>query len=322
VIGVIGALCLIVVTHLALRRIVIDPLKRAVASLDKIAANDLTIAIPQSGQNEIGQLFDAMRRMQHGLSDTVMNVRSSCDAINTGAREIAAGNIDLSSRTEEQSASLEETAASMEELTSTVRQNADNAQQASKLAATAADVAQRGGEVVGRAVVTMNAISTSSNRIAEITGMIDGIAFQTNILALNAAVESARAGEHGRGFAVVATEVRTLAQRSANAAKEIKTLIGTSVHDVQLGNGLVAQAGNTMTEIVDAVQKVASLMNEITAASIEQSAGIAQVGKAVSQMDQVTQQNAALVEQAAAAASSLEQQAKQMADAVAAFQLS
>jgi len=190
------------------------------------------------------------------------------------------------------------------------------------LAATAADVAQRGGEVVGRAVATMNAISTSSNRIAEITGLIDGIAFQTNILALNAAVESARAGEHGRGFAVVATEVRTLAQRSANAAKEIKTLIGTSVHDVQLGNGLVAQAGDTMTEIVDAVQKVASLMNEITAASIEQSAGIAQVGKAVSQMDQVTQQNAALVEQAAAAASSLEQQAKQMADAVAAFQLS
>jgi len=252
----------------------------------------------------------------------VMNVRSNCDAINTGAREIAAGNIDLSSRTEEQSASLEETAASMEELTSTVKQNADNAQQASKLAATAADVAQRGGEVVGRAVATMNAISTNSNRIAEITGMIDGIAFQTNILALNAAVESARAGEHGRGFAVVATEVRTLAQRSANAAKEIKTLIGTSVHDVQLGNGLVVQAGNTMTEIVDAVQKVASLMNEITAASLEQSEGIAQVGKAVSQMDQVTQQNAALVEQAAAAASSLEQQAKQMADAVAAFQLS
>jgi methyl-accepting chemotaxis protein len=322
VIGVIGALCLIAVTHLALRRIVIDPLKRAIASLDQIAANDLTNAIPQSGRNEIGQLFDAMRRMQHGLSGTVMNVRSSCDAINTGAREIAAGNIDLSSRTEEQSASLEETAASMEELTSTVKQNADNAQQASKLAATAADVAQRGGEVVGRAVATMNAISTSSNRIAEITGMIDGIAFQTNILALNAAVESARAGEHGRGFAVVATEVRTLAQRSANAAKEIKTLIGTSVHDVQLGNGLVAQAGDTMTEIVNAVQKVASLMNEITAASIEQSAGIAQVGKAVSQMDQVTQQNAALVEQAAAAASSLEQQAKQMADAVAAFQLS
>ena len=322
IIGVIGALCLIAVTHLALRRIVIDPLKRAVASLDQIAANDLTSVIPQSGRNEIGQLFDAMRRMQLGLSDTVMNVRSNCDAINTGAREIAAGNIDLSSRTEEQSASLEETAASMEELTSTVKQNADNAQQASKLAATAADVAQRGGDVVGRAVATMNAISTSSNRIAEITGMIDGIAFQTNILALNAAVESARAGEHGRGFAVVATEVRTLAQRSANAAKEIKTLIGTSVHDVQLGNGLVVQAGNTMTEIVDAVQKVASLMNEITAASLEQSEGIAQVGKAVSQMDQVTQQNAALVEQAAAAASSLEQQAKQMADAVAAFQLS
>ena len=324
VIGVIAALCLIAITHLALRRIVIDPLKRAVASLDQIAANNLTIAIPQGegGQNEIGQLFDAMRRMQHGLSATVMNVRSNCDAINTGAREIAAGNIDLSSRTEEQSASLEETAASMEELTSTVKQNADNAQQASKLAATAADVAQRGGEVVGRAVATMNAISTSSNRIAEITGMIDGIAFQTNILALNAAVESARAGEHGRGFAVVATEVRTLAQRSANAAKEIKTLIGTSVHDVQLGNGLVVQAGGTMTEIVDAVQKVASLMNEITAASLEQSEGIAQVGKAVSQMDQVTQQNAALVEQAAAAASSLEQQAKQMADAVAAFQLS
>ncbi|WP_341318198.1 methyl-accepting chemotaxis protein [Paraburkholderia sp. IMGN_8] len=321
VFGVGGALALIVATHFALRRIVTAPLKDAADLLDRIAANDLTARIPAASGNEIGQLFAAMQRMQRGLSQTVANVRNSCEAIYSGAREIAAGNLDLSSRTEQQSAALEETAASMEQLTSTVKQNADNAQQASRQASNAADVAQGGGEVVERAIQTMNAISQSSRRIAEITGMIDSIAFQTNILALNAAVESARAGEQGRGFAVVANEVRSLALRSADAAREIKALIGASVEDVANGNSLVAQAGQSMKDIVGAVRSVATIMNEIKAATIEQSAGIEQVGQAVTQMDQVTQQNAALVEQAAAAASALEQQAQSMTDAVSAFRL-
>ncbi|PRY08189.1 methyl-accepting chemotaxis protein [Paraburkholderia sp. BL25I1N1] len=321
VIGVAGALALIVATHFALRRIVTTPLKEAADLLDRIAANDLTALIPEASGNEIGQLFAAMQRMQRGLSQTVANVRNSCEAIYGGAREIAAGNLDLSSRTEQQSAALEQTAASMEQLTSTVKQNADNAQQASTQASSAADVAQGGGEVVERAIQTMNAISESSRRIAEITGMIDSIAFQTNILALNAAVESARAGEQGRGFAVVASEVRSLALRSADAAREIKALIGASVEDVANGNDLVAQAGQSMKEIVGAVRSVATIMNEIKAATIEQSTGIEQVGQAVTQMDQVTQQNAALVEEAAAAASALEQQAQLLTDAVSAFRL-
>ncbi|PTB21127.1 methyl-accepting chemotaxis protein [Trinickia symbiotica] len=320
--GVSLALAVIVATHFALRRIVIAPLRQAAAVLDRIAANDLTVDVPQAGANEIGQLFSAMRRMRQGLWQAVSGVRENCDAIHTAAREIAAGNLDLSSRTEQQSASLEETAASMEELTSTVKRNADNAREASGLASSAAEVAARGGDVVERAVKTMNAVSASSQKIADITGIIDSIAFQTNILALNAAVESARAGELGRGFAVVAGEVRSLAQRSAAAAQEIKTLIGASVEDVKNGNALVAEAGRTMGEIVAAVGEVATIMAEITSATAEQSIGIEQVGQAVSQMDQVTQQNAALVEQSAAAASALEQQASATAQAVAAFRLS
>ena len=321
VVGVSFALVLIVATHFTLRRIVLRPLRQAVDVLDRIAANDLTVAVPEAGSNEIGQLFGAMRRMRHGLWQTVSDVRTNCDAIHTAAREIAAGNLDLSSRTEQQSASLQETAANMDQLTSTVKRNADSAQQASSLASSAAEVATRGGDVVARAVRTMNAVSESSQKIADITGMIDSIAFQTNILALNAAVESARAGEAGRGFAVVASEVRALAQRSAAAAQEIKTLIGTSVADVKNGNTLVVEAGQTMNEIVTAVSEVAGIMAEITAATAEQSVGIGQIGDAVSQMDQVTQQNAALVEESAAAASALEQQAQATASAVAAFRL-
>lgn len=319
--GVAMALALIVVAHFALRKIVVRPLQVASELLNRIAGSDLTVSIPEGGKSELGQLFTAMSQMRTGLARTVSNVRVNCEAIHGGAREIAAGNLDLSSRTEQQSASLEETAASMEELTSTVKQNADHARQASRLAANAADVAQRGGDVVQRAVHTMTAITASSNKIAEITGMINSIAFQTNILALNAAVESARAGEQGRGFAVVAGEVRTLAQRSAAAAQEIKTLIAASVDDIRDGNELVVQAGQTMGEIVGAVQGVATIMAEITSATVEQSTGIEQVGQAVSQMDRVTQQNAALVEQAAAAASALEQQAQSMTDAVSAFRL-
>ena len=320
-VGVVVALVLVVITHFALRRIVAAPLQQAAALLDRIAQNDLTVDIPDAGSNEIGQLFGAMHRMQAGLTRTVSHVRDSCEAIHGGAREIAAGNLDLSSRTEEQSASLEQTSASMEQLTSTVKQNADNALQASTLANNTSDLARRGGEVVSRAVHTMAAIRSSSHKIADITSLIDSIAFQTNILALNAAVESARAGEQGRGFAVVAGEVRALAQRSASAAREIKGLIGESVEDVRNGNELVAQAGQTMNDIVNAARDVATLMAEITHASVEQSTGIEQVGLAVGQMDQVTQQNAALVEEVSAAASTLESQAQVMKTTMAAFRL-
>jgi methyl-accepting chemotaxis protein len=321
-VGLLGALALVVATHLALRRLVSAPLAQAVDVLNQIAANDLSVEIVGGGRNEIGQLLSAMRRMQGGLSQTVRGVRTSCDAINTGAREIAAGNLDLSSRTEQQSSSLEQTASSMEQLTSSVRQNAQHANDASGLATGAAEVAQRGGRVVEQVIETMEVISRSSGKIADITGIIDGIAFQTNILALNASVEAARAGEQGRGFAVVAGEVRNLAQRSAAAAREIKSLIDASVHDVRNGRALVGEAGATMAEIVASVDKVSGLMKEIASATVEQSAGIEQVETAVSQMDQVTQQNAALVEEAAAAAESLEQQASQMAQAVATFRVS
>lgn len=320
-VGVALALGLLFAAHTTLRRVVIHPLQRATLLLDQIASNDLSGRIDYQSRNEIGQLFDAMRRMQEGLSHTVSVVRSRCEAIGTGTREIAAGNLDLSARTEEQSASLGETAASMKELSSTVKRNADNAKEANHLASAASDVAQSGGAAISDVIRTMDDISSSSRKIAEITGLIDGIAFQTNILALNAAVEAARAGEQGKGFAVVAGEVRNLAQRSADAAKEIKHLIEVSVGNVTHGNRQVTEAGQTMNEVVKKVGSLASLIAEISAATLEQSDGIGQVEIAVSQMDQVTQQNAALVEQASAATTSLESQVDDMVGAVAAFRL-
>jgi methyl-accepting chemotaxis protein len=262
-----------------------------------------------------------MDMMRAQLASVVSDVRSGTDLINTASGEIAAGNQELSARTEQQASALEETAASLEELTSTVRQNAENAQQANQLAASASDIAQQGGAVVGQVVQTMGSINASAKNIVDIIGVIDGIAFQTNILALNAAVEAARAGEQGRGFAVVATEVRTLAQRSAAAAKEIKVLIDTSVQQVDAGAKLVDQAGATMHAIIDSVRNVTDIMNEITAASTEQSAGIEQINKAVAQMDQVTQQNAALVEEAAAASAAMQEQAAGLASTVGVFMI-
>jgi methyl-accepting chemotaxis protein len=259
--------------------------------------------------------------MRDGLIDTVSKVRGSTGAITQGANEIASGNADLSRRTEQQAAALEETAASMEELSATVKQNADNAQQANRLAHGALETVTRGGTVVGRVTETMEGITTSSRKVAEIIGMIEGIAFQTNILALNAAVEAARAGEQGRGFAVVASEVRSLAQRSGTAAKEIKELIGESAAKVEQGASLVAEAGKTMHEAMQSVERVTSIMGEIEAAAREQSEGIAQVNKAITQIDEVTQHNAALVEEAAAAAKSLEEQASVLREAVSVFQL-
>jgi methyl-accepting chemotaxis protein len=263
----------------------------------------------------------AMRTMQHGLAQLVEKVRSGTDTITTASSEIAAGNIDLSARTEEQASSLEETAASMEELTSTVQTNTDNVQQANVLASQASEIALRGGQVVEQVVQTMGSINDAAKRIADIIGVIDGIAFQTNILALNAAVEAARAGEQGRGFAVVASEVRNLAQRSAAAAKEIKALISDSVDRVDTGSRLVNVAGETMNDVVTSVKRVTDIMAEITLAGQEQSAGIAQVNQAVAQMDQVTQQNAALVEEAAAAADSMQAQAQQLSRIVSTFRL-
>ncbi|OZI78063.1 methyl-accepting chemotaxis protein, partial [Bordetella genomosp. 2] len=303
------SLVLAVVCWAFMQRGVLRPLRHAGQHFDKIAAGDLTARVEVRNNNEIGQLMAALKRMQENLARTVSQVRRGVDEINVGAREISAGNTDLSSRTEQQAASLEETAASMEELASTVKQNADNARQANQLAASASDVAERGGAAVSEVVSTMEDISASSRKISEIVSVIDGIAFQTNILALNAAVEAARAGEQGKGFAVVAGEVRSLAQRSAQAAKEIKVLIEDSVSKVGTGSQQVERAGATMQEIVASVKRVTDIMGEISAASEEQSGGIDQVNRAVSQMDEVTQQNAALVEEAAAAAGSLQEQA-------------
>lgn len=296
-------------------------LNEVVRVLGALSQGDLTENITNEYFGTFGRLKDDSNRTIEKLKEIVGQIKDATDTINTAAREIAAGNSDLSQRTEEQASSLEETASSMEELTSTVKQNAENAKQANQLAIGASDVAGKGGAVVNQVVVTMDSINESSRKIVDIISVIDGIAFQTNILALNAAVEAARAGEQGRGFAVVAGEVRNLAQRSAAAAKEIKTLIGDSVEKVQGGSKLVAQAGQTMEEIVTSIRRVTDIMSEITAASVEQSAGIEQVNLAITQMDEVTQQNAALVEEAAAAAESLEEQAQNLSESVATFKL-
>ena len=306
---------------IGITRSVTKPLAEAVTLANQVADGDLSARIVSTARDETGALITALGRMNDNLAGLVGQVRSGADTIATAAREIASGNLDLSSRTEQQASSLEETASSMEELTATVRQNADNARQAEQLAAAASTVATQGGAVVAQVVETMGAIDTSSRRIVDIISVIDGIAFQTNILALNAAVEAARAGEQGRGFAVVATEVRSLAQKSAAAAREIKDLIGDSVNKVEAGGRLVAQAGATMQDVVASVQRVTDIMAEISAASGEQSAGIGQVNQAIAQMDQVTQQNAALVEEAAAAAESLQDQAGGLSTLVGTFRL-
>jgi len=300
-------------------RTITRPLGRAVVVARRVAAGDLGQQIDSAGRDETAQLLAALNDMQAALAQVVGSVRNNADGVATASAQIAQGNSDLSSRTEQQASALQQTAASMEQLGATVRQNADSASQANQLAHSASAVAARGGEVVGQVVSTMRGIHDSSRQIADIIGTIDGIAFQTNILALNAAVEAARAGEQGRGFAVVAAEVRSLARRSADAAKEIKRLIGTSVERVAQGTALVDQAGSTMGEVVSSIRRVTDIVGEISAASREQSTGVSQVGEAVTQMDRATQQNAALVEESAAAAESLKIQAQQLAHSVAVF---
>ena len=302
-------------------RSITRPLARAAADAGQMASGDMTVALQLEGKDEVGDLVRALSNMKDSLTRIVGGVRLNADGVATASAEIAQGNQDLSQRTEEQASALEETAASMEQLGSTVKQNADNARQANQLALGASTVAAKGGEIVGQVVTTMKGINDSSRKIADIISVIDGIAFQTNILALNAAVEAARAGEQGRGFAVVASEVRSLAGRSAEAAKEIKGLITDSVERVAQGTALVDEAGATMGEVVASIRRVTDIMGEISAAASEQSTGVAQVGEAVSQMDQATQQNAALVEESAAAAASLKGQAQQLVQAVAVFKL-
>jgi methyl-accepting chemotaxis protein len=320
--GLVGggiALCIIYV----ISRAIAAPVARAADMLSEIASGngDLSRRMPVESEDEVGALAAAFNRFVASLNVTIREVRDSTGSITSASSQIASGNLDLSARTEAQASSLEETAAAMEELTSTVKQNADNARQANQLVVSASSHAVKGGEVVGQVVQTMGAITESSRKIADIIGVIDGIAFQTNILALNAAVEAARAGEQGRGFAVVATEVRNLAQRSAAAAREIKDLIVDSGSKVEAGSKLVDSAGATMQDIVVSVQRVADLMGEIASASQEQSQGIAQVNATVTQMDDATQQNAALVEEAAAAAQSLQDQAGRLAQVVSVFKL-
>ncbi|EHI5011569.1 methyl-accepting chemotaxis citrate transducer [Salmonella enterica] len=321
--GIILLIVLIVLAFiwLGLQRVLLRPLQRIMAHIQTIADGDLTHEIEAEGRSEMGQLAAGLKTMQQSLIRTVSAVRDNADSIYTGAGEISAGSSDLSSRTEQQASALEETAASMEQLTATVRQNTDNARQATGLAKTASETARKGGRVVDNVVNTMNDIAESSEKIVDITSVIDGIAFQTNILALNAAVEAARAGEQGRGFAVVAGEVRTLASRSAQAAKEIKVLIENSVSRIDTGSTQVREAGETMKEIVNAVTRVTDIMGEIASASDEQSKGIEQVAQAVSEMDSVTQQNASLVEESAAAAAALEDQANELRQAVAVFRI-
>ncbi|KQV78795.1 methyl-accepting chemotaxis protein [Rhizobacter sp. Root1221] len=302
-------------------RSITRPVRHAAASAEAIAHGDLTVAIDTAGPTETAHLLTALRDMRDRLATIVTGVRQNAECVATASAEIATGNNDLSARTEEQASAIEETSSSMEELSSTVKQNADNASQANQMALRASEVAVQGGDVVGRVIETMKGINDSSKRIVDIISVIDGIAFQTNILALNAAVEAARAGEQGRGFAVVAGEVRSLAQRSAEAAKEIKTLISTSVGRVEQGTALVDQAGGTMHEVVTAIRRVTDIVGEISSASSEQSLGVSQVGEAMTQMDQATQQNAALVEESAAAAESLKVQAQQLVEAVAVFKL-
>ena len=320
-VGTLVAVALGALLAFTVTRSIVRPVQRGRQAAENIAGGDLTHPIESESHDETGQLLQALATMQARLAAIVGNVRHNAEGVATASVEIASGNNDLSARTEQQASALQQTAASMEQLGSTVRQNADNARQANQLAMSASTVAVQGGEVVAEVVETMKGINDSSKKIADIISVIDSIAFQTNILALNAAVEAARAGEQGRGFAVVAGEVRSLAGRSAEAAKEIKGLIHTSVERVERGSALVDKAGATMNEVVSAIRRVTDIMGEISAASGEQSQGVSQVGEVITQMDQTTQQNAALVEQSAAAADSLKTQAGQLVDAVAVFRL-